>query len=123
LTAHGVARGVAALVERIRASACGPDEGQPAVLVLVPPPFGPLGALTADSPQGKEESEGFSTAFATVAGEHDFRVLDLRSIAASSLVDGIHLDAESHAAIGLAVARELAGDMGIGSLGSATSPG
>jgi lysophospholipase L1-like esterase len=113
LNANGVVRGVAALVDCIRTSACGPSDGEPAILVLVPPPFGPLGAFAADSPHGNEESERFSAAFATVAGENGFRILDLRGIATSSLIDGVHFDVESHAAIGTAVARELAGDLGV----------
>jgi lysophospholipase L1-like esterase len=108
LTARASARGVAAVVECVRTSACGPNEGEPAILVLVPPPFGPLGALAADSPHGMEESEQFSAAFETVAVELAFQILDLRPVAASSTLDGIHLDAESHVAIGSAVAHELA---------------
>lgn len=107
LTARAAARGVSALVECIRTSGCGPDDAEPWILVLVPPPFGPLGAYAPDSPQGNEESERFSAEFAAAAEEHSFATLDLRGVAASSPIDGVHLDAPAHRAIGLAVAGEL----------------
>jgi lysophospholipase L1-like esterase len=114
LAARASARGIAAVVECVRTSACGPGEGEPALLVLVPPPFGPLGALAADSPHGMEESERFSAAFEAASLEHGFEILDLREVAASSTIDGIHLDAESHVAIGTAVAHRLATRPGFG---------
>lgn len=104
LTAQDAARGAITLAEMVRASDAGPDEDAPEVLVLISPPFGPLGVLEADSPHGELESRGFADAYRRLAEEAQVPLLDLAPFAESSPIDGIHFEADAHEAIGLGVA-------------------
>jgi lysophospholipase L1-like esterase len=88
----------------VRASDAGPDDEPPEVLVLVSPPFAPLGVWEHDSPHGELESRGFADAYRRLAEEAQVPLLDLAPIAESSPIDGIHFEAADHEAIGLAVA-------------------
>jgi lysophospholipase L1-like esterase len=105
LGANEAARGVAALVECVRSSGCGPDGREPAVLVVVPPPFGPLGIYEFESPHGVEESARFSEAFGTIAQTSSFPLLDLREVAVPSALDGVHFEVGAHRSIAAAVAK------------------
>jgi lysophospholipase L1-like esterase len=105
--ADEAARGVAALVECVRASGCGPQGSQPAALVLVPPPFGPLGAFEIESPEGVEESARFSESFARFAQRDSFSMVDLRGVAVPSDLDGVHFEVASHRLIAAAVTKAL----------------
>ena len=104
LTAQDAARGAITLAEMVRASDTGPDDEPPEVLVLVSPPFGPLGVLEYDSPHGELESTGFSDAYRRLAEEAEVPLLDLAPFAESSPIDGIHFEAADHDAVGRAVA-------------------
>jgi lysophospholipase L1-like esterase len=104
LTAQHAARGAITLAEMVRASDAGPDEEPPEALVLVSPPFGPLGIWEHDSPHGELESRGFADAYRRLAEEAQVPLLDLAPFAESSPLDGIHFEAADHEAIGLAVA-------------------
>jgi len=108
ITAHYAAQGVGALVDVIARSTAGPGGGPPKSLVVVPPPFAPLGKWEPWSPRGEAESARFSEAFQRMAEEHPCTVLDLCGLVESSLTDGIHFDVPAHAAIGAAVAGALA---------------
>jgi lysophospholipase L1-like esterase len=108
ITAHYAAQGVGALVDVIARSTAGPGGGPPKSLVVVPPPFAPLGQWEPWSPHGEAESAQFSEAFQRMAEEHPCAVLDLRGLVESSPTDGIHFDVPAHAAIGAAVAGALA---------------
>jgi lysophospholipase L1-like esterase len=110
LTANDAARGAITLAELVRAGDAGPDGEPPEVLVLVSPPFGPLGIWERLSPHGELESRGFIDAFRWLAEEAQVPVLDLAPFATSSRLDGIHFEAGDHESIGRAVAvaaREL----------------
>lgn len=104
LTAQDAARGAITLAEMVRASDTGPDDEPPEVLVLVSPPFGPLGVWEYDSPHGELESRGFSDAYRRLAEEAQVPLLDLAPLAESSPIDGIHFEAADHDAVGRAVA-------------------
>lgn len=104
LTAQDAARGSITLAEMVRASDAGPDEEPPEVLVLISPPFGPLGVWAYDSPHGELESRGFADAYRRLAEEAQVPLLDLAPFAESSPIDGIHFEAADHEAIGRVVA-------------------
>jgi lysophospholipase L1-like esterase len=106
------------LAEVVLASDAGPGDGAPTVLVVVPPPFAPLGGWDqGESPGAEAQSQRLSQAFRDAAAASaedgiDIPLLDLRDHVTSSPVDGIHFEADGHRAIGLAVAarlRELVG--------------
>ena len=76
------------------------------MLVVCPPPFGQL------DPEGSFANAGAKSRqlgrwFAEAARELDFELLDLDGIAAYSDIDGIHLDADGHAAVAAAVEERL----------------
>ena len=84
------------------------------MLVVVPPPFAPLGQWDqAASPGAEAESQRLSRAFVDAAAavkEEDgitVPLLDLRDHVTSSPIDGIHFEADGHRSIGNAVAAML----------------
>jgi len=107
ITAHYAAQGVGALVDVIARSEAGPRGEPPKTLVVVPPPFAPLGSWEPWSPHGEAESARFSDAFRRMVEEHPCVLLDLRGVVDSSPIDGIHFDVPAHTGIGAAVAKAL----------------
>ena len=102
--AHGAMR----LAEIVAESEGGPGEQPPQVLVLVPPPFLPLGIWEPDAPDGMAESRRFAEHFAAMSVEYgDVPLLDLAAHIVSSEVDGIHFEAEDHRVIGEVVAARV----------------
>ena len=106
LPAETVAGAVARLVKVVRTSEAGPNGGAPAVLVVCPPPFGQL------DPEGSFANAGAKSRqlgrwFGEAARQVDFELLDLDGVAAYSDIDGIHLDADGHAAVAAAVEERL----------------
>ena len=114
VNAYHAARGAIKLAEVVLASDAGRADGAPLVLVVVPPPFAPLGQWDqATSPGAEAESERLSRAFVDAAAalkEEDgitIPLLDLRDHVTSSPIDGIHFEADGHRSIGNAVAATL----------------
>jgi lysophospholipase L1-like esterase len=106
LPAETVAGSVGRLVRVVRTSEAGRAGGAPDVLVVCPPPFGHL------DPEGSFASAGAKSRqlgrwYAEVCRELDCELLDLNGIAAYSDLDGIHLDADGHAAVAAAVEERL----------------
>jgi len=103
------------LVETTRASMAGPEGGAPTVLVLIPPPFAPLGPDGLEAPGAERESKAFADAFHAIAARDaewiggEVPMLDLGGVTVSSPVDGIHFDVEAHRSIGSAVAKQIRG--------------
>lgn len=114
VNAYHAARGAIKLAEVVLASDAGRADGAPLVLVVVPPPFAPLGQWDqATSPGAEAESQRLSRAFVDAAAavkEEDgitVPLLDLRDHVTSSPIDGIHFEADGHRSIGNAVAATL----------------
>ena len=114
VNAYHAARGAIKLAEVVLASDAGRANGAPLVLVVIPPPFAPLGQWDqATSPGAEAESQRLSRAFVDAAAalkEEDgitIPLLDLRDHVTSSPIDGIHFEADGHRSIGTAVAATL----------------
>jgi lysophospholipase L1-like esterase len=108
ITARWAARGIEALVERVRASGAGREGRAPAILVVVPPSIGPLPPdQEADAPSAREESRAFGREFRSVCEPLGVALLDLEGVCEPTPEDGVHFDLEAHRAIGLAVANAL----------------
>ena len=107
LSVHHAARGAITLVEVVAASDAGPGGESPEVLLLVPPPLGPLGVWDAESPHAELESRGFADAYRLVAEDAQVPLLDLGAFVTSSPVDGVHFEAEDHRVMGEAIAAAL----------------
>jgi lysophospholipase L1-like esterase len=76
------------------------------VLVVCPPPFGQLdpdGSFANSGPR----SQQLGRWFAEVSSELGCELLDLDGIASYSDLDGIHLEADGHAAVAAAVEERL----------------
>jgi lysophospholipase L1-like esterase len=108
VTARWAARGIETLVEAIRSSGAGIDGQPPAILVMAPPPVGPMPAeWEADAPRAREESRRLGDEFRTICEPLGVPVLDLAEVCQANPLDGVHFGQEEHHAIGLAVADRL----------------
>jgi len=107
LSAWDIAHGAARLVEVAQASAFGPGDRPPRVLLIAPPPVGRLSNFAGMFEGAAETSKGLSEAFAAVAAELPCDFLDAGRVVRSSDRDGIHLDPEGHRALGNAVAERV----------------
>ncbi len=109
LAAPDVAAGAAALVDIALVSGAGPDGGPPRVLLVAPARLGPATAISAL--WGFGEARGTSAHLAphyrTAAAELGCAFLDADSLVAVHPADGVHLDAEGHAALGRAIAADV----------------
>ena len=114
-SAYEIAEGAGALVDLVLASAAGPGERAPAVLLVAPPPIGGLGGWAERDPLGyegfeeqwreaRERSLRFAVQYARVARVRGVAFLDAGAHVLSSEIDGVHWEPEGHAAFGRAVA-------------------
>ncbi|MDX6474764.1 MAG: hypothetical protein QOH95_275 [Gaiellaceae bacterium] len=106
LPAQDVAGAVGRLVKVVRTSEAGPGGSAPAVLVVCPPPFGRLDPEGSFAHAGAK-SQTLGRWFAEMCEELGCDLLDLDGVAAYSDLDGIHLEAEGHAAVAAAVEQRM----------------
>jgi lysophospholipase L1-like esterase len=106
LPAQDVAAAVGRLVRVVRTSEAGPGGAAPTVLVVCPPPFGRLDPEGSFAQSG-EKSRQLGRRFVEVCELLDCELLDLDGIAAYSDLDGIHLEAQGHAAVAVAVEQRV----------------
>jgi lysophospholipase L1-like esterase len=108
LTATHSAQGIATLVRAIRQAPIEPGMPVPPVLVVAPPRIeNPSGSMAAKFAGAGRKSEGLAAAFQAVAAELDCAFFDASSVTGPSLVDGTHLDADQHLALGRALAAHI----------------
>ena len=100
-----IARGIGLLAEIALASGSGPDGSAPRVLVLGLPRLGPL--LPEGFEGAGEKVELLPALLEQVATEAGAELLQLAGLVSCSPLDGIHLEGEGHADVGVAVARRL----------------
>lgn len=104
--AHDAAQGVARLVEAINAAPIEPGMPAPAVLIVVPPAIRmPAGAMAAKFAGAPAKAEGLAQAYQAVADALGCAVFDANTVTSASRIDGIHLDADQHLALGDAMAQ------------------
>ncbi len=112
-SASDVADGAGVLVAIAQRSGVGPDGGQPAVLLVTPPPVGKLTELAEMFAGAEEKSRGLGPQYRRVADKHGCELLDAGELVRTSDLDGIHLEAGEHRKLGEAVAarvREMLGE-------------
>ena len=107
-SASDIAQGAASLAEEILRSGCGPGGGAPVVILMAPPPVGRLTELAEMFEGSAEKSARFAGHYRHFAGQYGCEFLDVGAVAASSDLDGIHLEAEEHRKLGEAVAASVA---------------
>jgi lysophospholipase L1-like esterase len=104
VSASEIAEAAGQLIDLARTSGCGPDGGAPKVLLVAPPPLGRLDQFADEFEGGPEKSRWLARHFESVASVRSCPFLDAGSRVASSDVDGVHLDADAHAALGKTIA-------------------
>jgi lysophospholipase L1-like esterase len=107
------AQGIAALVRAVRRAPIEPGMPVPQVLVVAPPPLGmPRGTIAPKFDGAEKRCVGLAAAYERVAAEEGCAFFDAGRVTASSVVDGVHLDADQHAALGHALATVVGGLLG-----------
>lgn len=105
-----IAAGAGLLVKMILQSDAGPGNKAPRVLLVCPPPVGDLSGLPemdAKMEDGRNKSLALPDFYQTVAKQHGVAFLNSQDIIVPSPVDGIHLEASEHTALGRAIAVAL----------------
>lgn len=103
------AHGIAALVSAIRLAPIEPGLPVPGILVVAPPPIRtPKGSIAPKFEGGERKCVGLAEAYRQVCAELGCTFFDAGTATTSSNVDGVHLDAEQHIKLGLALSEVVA---------------
>lgn len=106
-TAWQSAQGVAALVRAIRRAPIEPGMPSPLIMIVSPPqPGRAMRSMEQKFAGARERAEGFADACRQVATELGCHFFDAGLVVAASTVDGVHLDADQHQALGRAIAPQ-----------------
>jgi lysophospholipase L1-like esterase len=107
--AWSAAQGIATLVNEIRKAPIEPGMPVPPILVVCPPPIrSPQGVLAEKFSGAEQRCVGLVDAYRAVCSDLGCHCFDAASVTSSSRVDGIHLDADQHLALGRALAEVVA---------------
>ncbi len=107
VSAVDAAEGAGRLVHLIRRSESGPGGAAPDVLLVCPPPVGPLTDKVELYAGAVEKSRAFAAEYARVAAELRCEWIDAGQVIVTSPLDGWHLDATAHERLGVAVAAHV----------------
>lgn len=105
-SADAIAQGAHALIDTVERNNM-PGQDRPKVLLVCPPAIGERGCLAAMFSGGEARGLGLAKSMAAVAQQRHAWFLDGGQHACTDAVDGIHLTADSHRALGQAVAHML----------------
>jgi lysophospholipase L1-like esterase len=104
------AQGVATLVQAVRSAPIEPDMPVPGGAVIAPPlPRAARGEMAGKFAGAERRSVGLTDAYRQMAADLGCRFFDASSVVTTSPVDGVHLDADQHAALGKALAPAVCG--------------
>jgi lysophospholipase L1-like esterase len=105
-TASHSAQGLATLVQAIRQAPIEPGMPVASILIVAPPPIvHPKGAIAPKFEGAAQKSAGLAAALSAVAKERGCEFFDAGTVTPTSLVDGVHLDADQHELLGKAIAQ------------------
>lgn len=107
-----VAAGAGRLARTALASAVGPGDGPPQVLLVTPPPLARLTDFAMMFRGAEEKSRGLPREFARVAAEVGCHLFDSGTVISCSDEDGIHLARAAQEALGVALARQVRAILG-----------
>lgn len=100
------AQGIAALIQEIRQAPIEPGMPVPPILIVCPPEMRtPQGAIAAKFRGAEERSVGLAEAYARIAADSLCEFFDAETATRSSVVDGVHLDVDQHAKLGIVLAE------------------
>lgn len=95
------AQGIAAIVQAVRQAPVEPGMPVPPILIAVPPLIQtPRGLIAPKFLGGEAKCAGLADAYREVARSHECHFFDCNEVVSSSRVDGVHLDADQHLALG-----------------------
>lgn len=104
ITSYDIAAGVGALVDLALRSGTGPHGAAPQVLLMAPAPIRELQDFAEVLAGGEEKSLKFAEYYERIAKKYRVGFLDTGKIVVSSDIDGVHLEADQHRNLALAVA-------------------
>lgn len=108
-TAWHAAQGIGTLITAIRRAPVEPGMPVPPVLLIAPPPVSaPKGPIAPKFTGAAAKSAGLAEAYGNLAAELDCHFFDAGAVTRASDVDGVHLDADQHRVLGLALASRVA---------------
>jgi lysophospholipase L1-like esterase len=100
-----IALGLQRLVTEIRRSDSGPDNAAPQVLLAAPVPITETGIFVDVFSGGADKSSDLPDVLRQIAERQGVAFVDLGKVAEVDPVDGVHLTADAHARIGVAMAE------------------
>ena len=103
--AYDIALSVERLVTMTAASDSGPEGAAPAVLLVAPAPIEERGFLAESFAGGADKSRRLAGHLREMAERQRIPFFDAGGVAAVDPLDGIHLGAEAHARLGVALAE------------------
>ena len=99
------AQGVGTIITAIRRAPIEPEMPMPEILVVAPPVTQTAkGEMAPKFQDAGQKAVGLAAAFEQIAQEYNCPFFDAGTVTATSPVDGVHLDAEQHLALGKALA-------------------
>lgn len=102
-------QGIAVLVAAIRQAPIEPGMPVPPILIVAPPPIGvPKGPLAPKFAGGEHKCAGLAATHREVAEALGCHFFDAGGVTPASRVDGVHLDADQHLALGRAMVEVVA---------------
>ncbi|MBV8603332.1 MAG: SGNH/GDSL hydrolase family protein [Pelomonas sp.] len=102
-------QGLAALVHAIRTAPIEPGMPVPPILIVAPPPITtPRGAIAPKFAGGEVRCTGAAEAYAQMCAETGCAFFDAGGVVHASPIDGVHLDAPEHLALGRALVAPVA---------------
>jgi lysophospholipase L1-like esterase len=103
--AWAAAQGVAALVNEVRKAPIEPGMPVPPIVVIAPPLIhAPKGTIAPKFRGAETRCAGIAQAYRQVTADLGCYFFDTETVTSSSLVDGVHLDADQHLRLGRALA-------------------
>lgn len=99
-----IADSIEVIVRAVQGSEVGPNGAPPRVLVVAPPPIAEIDWFADMFRGGGEKSRRLAPLLAEMCERRRVPFLDAGALVEASTIDGIHLDAEAHKVLGLAVA-------------------
>lgn len=108
VTAFDIAEGARTLVRLARSTSdVYVGVSPPEILLVAPPPLGPLTRFASMFEDGGEKSKSFGTEYARVAEEESCHFLDAGAHVRSSAVDGVHFDESELPGLASALAEKV----------------
>lgn len=109
VTAEDIANGAGLILDKTLAQVGAFGPNGPKVLFVAPPPLGPIenGIFSTMFKGNRKKSEDMAAYYKNVAESRGVAFFDAGSVAKGSDIDGLHLSADSHKALGEAMAKEV----------------